>query len=138
MSVKKTIYDMAGEMKDSVREIDTNELKSMMDAGKVSDRPDGDKAILIDVRENDEREAGYIPDSVHIGRGVLERDIESRLFGGEASEEDLHRPIVCYCRGGHRSILACVQLREMGFTDVTSVSGGYREWSESGKPVQTP
>ena len=138
MPLKKTLNDLADELRPTVKEINTDELARMIDGGKVAAAPEPGKAVLIDVREQSERDAGYIPRSAHLARGVLERDIEKTLFNGDATDEDLNRPIICYCRGGHRSIMTAHNLKQMGFTDVTSVSGGYREWSESGKTVEKP
>ena len=92
-------------------------------------------AIVIDVREPDERARGFIPNSIHIPRGVLERDIEKIAFGGHASDADLKRPMVCYCGGGSRSLLAAKTLQEMGFADAVSLMGGFGAWGKSGKPV---
>lgn len=140
MALKKTIHDLADELRPSVNEIDTMQLAELIAADKVVPRPDvdpgGNKAVLIDVREPSEREDGYIPGSSHLPRGILERDVEAAIFGGQVSDADLNRPIICYCRGGHRSIMTAHALQQMGFTDVTSVSGGYREWTECGRPVE--
>jgi len=86
--------------------------------------------VLIDVREDHEWPAGRLPGALHLGRGILERDIES-LFA------DRRTPIVCYCGGGYRSVLACDSLQRMGYTNTVSLAGGYRGWQEAGLPVET-
>ena len=102
------------------------------------DRAASEKPIIVDVREPDEQVEGMIPEAHPIPRGVLERDIEKRVFGGQAEEEDLDRPIVCYCGGGSRSLLAAEQLRAMGFARVASLEGGFAAWKKAGLPVKTP
>lgn len=94
-----------------------------------------DQWCVIDVREDRERVQGYIPGSIHVGRGVLERDIEKIVFDGNATEEDLKRPIALYCAGGVRSLLAAEQLMKMGFERVASVDGGIRAWAEAGREI---
>jgi rhodanese-related sulfurtransferase len=86
-------------------------------------------AHLIDVREDHEWALGHIPGAVHLGRGILERDIE-RLF------PDVDTEIVLYCGGGYRSALAARSLQEMGYTRVRSLAGGFRGWQGAGRPVQ--
>lgn len=129
MPLKRTVADLAAEAKRRVDEIDHDELAQKMQAGEAG-------LLVIDVREDAERPTGYIPGSVHIGRGVLERDIEKKGFGGMARDADLARPIVCYCRGGQRSLLAADTLKQMGFTNVVSLRGGFSAWAEAGRAVQ--
>ena len=81
----------------------------------------GDAFALIDVREDNEWAAGHIKGARHIGRGILERDIEAAL-------PDAASEIVLYCGGGFRSALAADSLRQMGYTNVTSMAGGWRDW----------
>jgi rhodanese-related sulfurtransferase len=137
MPLKKTLVDLADEIRDTINELDADELDQLMSStGVAPGRTPERKPILVDVREADEREQGYIPSSAFLPRGILERDIEKVVFGGNATEEDLHTPIICYCRGGHRSVMTCDSLRKLGFTDVTSLEGGYRAWTEAGKAVE--
>ena len=86
--------------------------------------------ILIDVREDREWLAGHIPGAVHMGRGVLERDIESAVVSRET-------PLVLYCGGGYRSALAADSLQKMGYTQVYSMAGGWRSWCERGYKTET-
>jgi rhodanese-related sulfurtransferase len=88
-----------------------------------------DHHILIDVREDHEWVNGRLPGAMHISKGVIERDIESHF--------DLGTPIVCYCGGGFRSILVCDNLQKMGYTNVTSLDGGYRGWVAANLPIET-
>ncbi len=139
MPLKRTLVDLADEIRDTINEIDADELHELMQTrGVAPGRSPEKKPILIDVRETDERQQGYIPDSVHLPRGILERDIEKKVFGGAATDDDLRTPIICYCRGGHRSVMTCDSLRKLGFEDVTSLEGGWRQWTESGKAVDHP
>lgn len=84
---------------------------------------------LIDVREDAEWDGGHIPGAVHIGRGVLERDIERAL-------PDKSADIVLYCGGGYRSALAADSLRRMGYSSVTSFFDGWSAWKKAGLPVE--
>lgn len=89
----------------------------------------GDKFTLVDVREDKEWAAGHLPGAVHIGKGVIERDIEVKV-------PDTSTPLVLYCGGGFRSALAADNLQKMGYTNVISMDGGYRGWTEAGLPVE--
>lgn len=88
----------------------------------------GEKLTLIDVREECEYAKGHIPDSIHLGKGVIERDIEARL-------PDQSQELILYCGGGFRSALAADNLQKMGYTNVISMDGGWRGWTEAGLPV---
>lgn len=92
-------------------------------------RATGEAFTLIDVREDGEFAAGHIPGAVHIGRGVLERDIERAV-------PDAATPIVLYCGGGFRSALAADSLQKMGYTNVISMDGGWTGWVNSGGEVE--
>lgn len=89
----------------------------------------GEPWILVDVREDLEWAAGRIPGAIHLGKGVIERDIETTIA-------DKAAPIVCYCGGGFRSALVCENLQRMGYTNVVSMDGGIRGWIETGLPVE--
>ena len=90
-------------------------------------RDQGESFILVDVREDDEWKAGRAKGSVHVGKGVLERDIEGAISDKSAS-------IVLYCGGGFRSALAADTLQQMGYQNVISMDGGIRAWREKGLP----
>ena len=87
----------------------------------------GEKFLLVDVREDEEWSAGRAKGSVHIGKGVIERDIEAKI-------PDKASAIVLYCGGGFRSALAADALRQMGYTNVLSMDGGIKAWREKGLP----
>ena len=88
-------------------------------------------ATVFDVREDSEWAAGHVAGAAHLGKGVIERDIE-RLVPDPAA------PIVLYCGGGFRSALAADALQQMGYTNVKSMMGGWRGWTELGGAVETP
>lgn len=104
-----------------IREIGIGEVKRKLDAGE--------HFHLVDVREESEWFKGRIPGALHLGRGILERDIETAIPDQEAE-------IVLYCGGGFRSALAADNLQRMGYSRVFSMDGGWRGWSEAGFPVQ--
>lgn len=91
----------------------------------------GDKFVLIDVREDHEWAQGHVPGAEHLGRGILERDVEARFPA-------LDTDTVLYCGGGYRSTLAADNLGKMGYTRVRSMDGGWRGWTEKGYPVTQP
>lgn len=88
----------------------------------------GDKFILVDVREESEYQRDHIPGAIHMGKGVIERDIEQKV-------PDANAELVLYCGGGFRSALAADNLRKMGYTNVISMDGGIRGWREKGYPL---
>ncbi len=85
----------------------------------------GEKFFLVDVREASEYAAGHLPGAAHLGKGVIERDIEQAI-------PDTSAEIVLYCGGGYRSALAADNLQKMGYTNVISMDGGIRAWREAG------
>lgn len=91
---------------------------------------EGWRPLLLDVREDGEWAKGRLPGAVHIGKGVLERDIEALC-------PDKGRELVLYCGGGFRSALAADSLQRMGYTRVVSLGGGWRGWLEAGLPTET-
>ena len=86
---------------------------------------------LVDVREESEWANGHLPGARHLCKGIIERDIESTI-------PDLHAEIVLYCGGGFRSALSADNLQKMGYTNVVSMDGGWRGWTEAGFPVERP
>ena len=89
----------------------------------------GDTFYLVDVREDNEWDKGHIAGAIHLGKGVIERDIENVI-------PDPNAEIVLYCGGGYRSALAADNLTKMGYTNVVSMDGGFRGWNEAGFPVE--
>jgi rhodanese-related sulfurtransferase len=108
--------------KKRVRETTVEEVKKRLERG--------DKFALIDVREESEWAKGHLPGAIHLGKGVIERDVEEK-FPATATE------LVLYCGGGFRSALAADNLQKMGYTNVISMDGGYREWKDKGYTVET-
>ncbi|MFU8813416.1 MAG: rhodanese-like domain-containing protein, partial [Balneolaceae bacterium] len=104
-----------------VEEIDADTLKSWIDSGK--------SFTLIDTREAHEVEQGHLPNALHLSKGVIERDIEKEV-------PNRNQPLVLYCGGGYRSALAADNLQKMGYTDVYSLKGGWRIWSQRSFPVE--
>ncbi|MDR0805641.1 MAG: hypothetical protein LBN41_02700 [Enterobacteriaceae bacterium] len=103
-----------------VHEVDIHQVKTMMDDGSVP--------LVVDVREESEFAKDHLPNAKHIGRGVLERDIETIV-------PDKKTPMILYCGGGYRSALAAESIQKMGYSAVISMDGGYRAWSEAGYPL---
>ena len=89
----------------------------------------GDKFVLVDVREESEYAAGHAPGAMHLGKGVIERDVETKI-------PDPATPIVLYCGGGYRSALSADNLQKMGYTNVISMDGGWRDWTAAGYPTE--
>ena len=106
--------------KTRIRETNVHEVKKRLDASE--------KMILVDVREESEWARGHLPGAIHLGKGIIERDIEQRV-------PDRSAPLVLYCGGGFRSALAADNLQKMGYTKVLSMDGGWRGWSEAGFPI---
>ena len=106
--------------KSRVREVNVDETRKKLESGK---------ARLIDVREESEWEAGHALGAQHIGKGVIERDIEERV-------PDKNTELILYCGGGFRSALSADNLQKMGYTNVASMSGGWRAWQAAGAPVE--
>lgn len=106
--------------KKRVREVSIEDVKAGLDRG--------DKFVLVDVREESEYAKDHLPGAVHLGKGIIERDIEERV-------PELSTPIVLYCGGGYRSALAADNLQKMGYTNVLSMDGGIRGWREKHFPL---
>src|SRR5579859_863723 len=104
-----------------VRETNVEEVKKRMDRG--------DKFLLVDVREESEFAKDHLPGAIHMGKGVIERDIEQRV-------PELDEEMILYCGGGYRSALAADNLQKMGYTNVISMYGGIRGWREKGYTLE--
>lgn len=90
----------------------------------------GDDFLLIDTREDREWNKGHLPGAIHIGKGVIERDIEAKV-------PELDREMILYCGGGYRSALAADNLTKMGYTRAISMDGGFRGWKDAGYEIVT-
>ncbi len=112
--------DAVNNAKQRVHEVTVDDVKQMLD--RKSD------FVLVDVREDNEWTKDHLPAAVHLGKGILERDVEQRI-------PDTSTRMVLYCGGGFRSALAADALQKMGYTNVTSMDGGIREWREKGYPL---
>jgi rhodanese-related sulfurtransferase len=112
---------LVNDAKSRVREIDIAQYKKMLEGGEPH--------VLVDVREDSEWKAGHAAGAEHIGKGVIERDIEAKV-------PDKNTTLVLYCGGGYRSALAGDALRTMGYGKVISLDGGWRAWQQAGLPVE--
>ena len=106
--------------KSRIQETNVDAVKTKLDQGQ--------KFVLIDVREESEFAKDHLPSAIHLGKGIIERDIEARV-------PDLNTPMILYCGGGFRSALAADNLQKMGYTKAISMDGGIREWREKGYPL---
>ena len=106
--------------KTRVRETNVDAVKARMDRG--------DTFLLVDVREESEFAKDHLPGAIHLGKGIIERDIEARV-------PELNSEMILYCGGGFRSALAADNLQKMGYTNVISMDGGIRDWREKGFPL---
>jgi rhodanese-related sulfurtransferase len=111
---------IVNDAKSRVKETTIDEVKQKLDHG--------DKVLLVDVREESEFAKDHLPGAIHLGKGVIERDIEARV-------PDVKTPIILYCGGGFRSAMAADNLQKMGYTNVISMDGGVREWREKNYPM---
>lgn len=114
---------IVNDAKTRVRECTVQDVKARLDRGE--------KFLIVDVREDHEWAAGHIPGAVHLGKGIIERDVETKY-------PDTNTEMVLYCGGGFRSALAADNLQKMGYTNVISMDGGWRGWKDAGLNVETP
>jgi rhodanese-related sulfurtransferase len=112
---------VVADAKTRVRECTVDDVKKRIAAGETF--------TLVDVREESEFTAGHAPGAVHLGKGVIERDIEKKV-------PDPATPLVLYCGGGFRSALAADVIQRMGYTNVVSMDGGWKGWTSAGLPVE--
>jgi len=111
---------IVNDAKSRVKETTVDEVKRRLDGGE--------RFNLIDVREESEYAKDHIPGAIHIGKGIIERDIETKV-------PDMSAEIILYCGGGFRSALAADNLQKMGYTNVISMDGGMREWRGKKYPL---
>jgi len=112
---------LVNDAKSRIREVTVDETRERM-AGDSSVR-------LIDVREDNEWDAAHAAGAEHLGKGIIERDIEAQV-------PDKSTEVILYCGGGYRSALAADVLQQMGYTNVFSMAGGWKAWKDSGAPVE--
>ena len=112
---------IVNDAKKRVKETNVPDVKSRMDAGE--------KFVLIDIREESEWTCGHLPGAIHLGKGIIERDIEKRV-------PDTSTKLILYCGGGFRSALSADNLQKMGYSNVESMDGGWKGWLGAGYPTQ--
>ena len=119
MEHTKEFLQISEDAKSRIKEISVEETLERINNG----------AILIDVREDNEWEAGHAKNAAHLGRGIIERDIVGKI-------PDKDKALILYCGGGYRSALAADNLQKMGYRNVFSMAGGWTAWREKNAPVQ--
>lgn len=121
MKHSQAFLNLVNELKPNVHEVSVAEARSQLERDP--------NTVLVDIREDSEWANGHAAGAQHIGKGVIERDIEAKI-------PDKNAEVILYCGGGFRSILAADALRKMGYANVSSMAGGWREWRDSGAPVE--
>lgn len=112
---------LVDDAKSRVREVSVEDTRRKLDSRE---------ATVIDVREESEWNAGHVRSAEHLGKGVIERDIEARV-------PDKNAELILYCGGGFRSALSADNLQKMGYSNVYSMAGGWRAWQAANGPVET-
>lgn len=112
---------LVNDAKSRIRETNVAQVKARLDRGE--------KPLLVDVREESEFTAGHIPGAIHLSKGIIERDIETKI-------PDTGKEVILYCGGGFRSALAADNLQKMGYKTVLSMDGGWRGWTEAGGQIE--
>jgi rhodanese-related sulfurtransferase len=120
MAHAEGFLNLVKEAKKRIKELSVQDVKKKIDAG--------DKIILVDTREDVEWARGHAAGAIHLGKGIIERDIENVIPDKEAT-------IVLYCGGGFRSALAADNVQRMGYHNVISMDGGWKGWTEAGLPT---
>ncbi|HAY32794.1 MAG TPA: rhodanese-like domain-containing protein [Ignavibacteria bacterium] len=120
--MKKTFHELCYDVKKNIRECSVQDVMEM--------KKNSEDFILVDIREDNEFEKGRIKDAVHIGKGIIERDIHLYI-------DDHDKKIVLYCGGGYRSAIAAESLQKMGYTNVISMDGGWKGWNAVGGEIES-
>jgi rhodanese-related sulfurtransferase len=121
MAHNPRFLEIVNDAKSRVKEIDIEGYRRMMKSGEPH--------MLVDVREDNEWAAGHAAGAVHLGKGIIERDIEAKAPAKDTT-------LVLYCGGGFRSALAADNLQKMGYTKAISLDGGWKAWQQAGLPVE--
>jgi rhodanese-related sulfurtransferase len=121
MAHNPKFLEIVNDAKSRVKEIDIEGYRRMMKSGESH--------LLVDVREDNEWASGHAAGAVHLGKGIIERDIETKAPGKDTK-------LVLYCGGGFRSALAADNLQKMGYTNAISLDGGWKAWQQAGLPVE--
>ena len=114
--------EIVNDARKRIKELTVDQVKAKLDRGE--------KFHLVDVREESEFAKDHLPKALHLGKGIIERDVEERI-------PDTGAEIVLYCGGGFRSALAADNLQKMGYTNVISMDGGIRDWREKKYPLES-
>ncbi|MBI3195843.1 MAG: sulfurtransferase [Ignavibacteriae bacterium] len=120
MTHSQRFIQLVDDAKSRIKQTTPEEIKKKLD--------NGEKFVLVDVREDNEWEQGHIVGAIHVGKGIIERDIEKIV-------PDIEAEIVLYCGGGYRTAIAADNLQRMGYTNVISMDGGWRRWNDLGYPI---
>jgi rhodanese-related sulfurtransferase len=120
MAHSSQFLKLVQDAKKNVKETNVADVKRRADAGE--------KFLLVDVREDNEWAKGHLPGAIHLGKGIIERDIDQRA-------PDPSAKLILYCGGGFRSALAAENLQKMGYTNVESMDGGWKGWLDAGFPT---
>ena len=120
MDHSAAFLELVDDAKSRIKEVNVDEARRRLKSGN---------ARLIDVREDREWAAGHAQGAEHMGRGIIERDIEQRI-------PDKNTEVILYCGGGFRSALSADNLQRMGYSNVSSLAGGWRAWQAAGAPVE--
>jgi rhodanese-related sulfurtransferase len=121
MAHSPKFLSLVNDAKKRVKETNVADVKRRMDAGE--------EFTLVDVREESEWANGHVPGAIHLGKGIIERDIEQRVPSTDTK-------LILYCGGGFRSALVADNLQKMGYTNVESMDGGWKGWVASGYPTR--
>jgi rhodanese-related sulfurtransferase len=121
MAHSEKFLALVKDAKKRVKETNVGDVKRRQDAGE--------NFVLLDVREESEWAGGHLPGALHLGKGIIERDIEGKV-------PDSGKKIILYCGGGFRSALVADNLQKMGYSNVESMDGGWKGWLEAGNPTQ--
>lgn len=121
MKHSEGFLNMVNDAKSRIKEVSVREARERLAVNGA--------ARLIDVREDNEWEAGHASGAEHLGKGIIERDVEERV-------PDKETELILYCGGGYRSALAADALQKMGYRNVYSMAGGWKAWKESGAPIE--
>jgi rhodanese-related sulfurtransferase len=119
MQHSEEFLKLVNEAKSQIKEVSIDETQQRMKQG----------ANLIDVREDNEWQAGHIKNAIHLGRGIIERDIIQKF-------PDKDTELILYCGGGFRSALSALNLQKMGYSHVASMAGGWRAWKAANAPIE--
>ncbi|MEO8211133.1 MAG: rhodanese-like domain-containing protein [bacterium] len=119
--MKKTFHELCHGAKQNIKECKVEDVMKM-----IKDKED---FVLVDVREESEFKKSHIKGAIHIGRGILERDIHLHI-------DDHDKKIILYCGGGFRSSLAAESIQKMGYTNVISMDGGWKEWNKKDGEIE--